>query len=122
MQPVGDGMGVTQEGGVWKFMGDLLPIEIQATARAQRTVRIDASTPVVQYDRAIQLEVAAVAGLNCASVSQRTADGAATTIAFYKRFPGATGQARLSLWGSNVGMGASLDPTVATCAAPTTPG
>ena len=113
VMPVGAGMGVTQEGGVWKFMGDLLPIEIRATARAQRTVRVDSTTPVVQYDRAIQLEVAAVTGLNCASVAQHTADGASTTIAFYKRMPGAQRQARLSLWGSNgPSNGASLDPLV----------
>ena len=112
VQPVGSGMGVTQEGGVWKFMGDLLPIEIRATARAQRTVRLDTTTPQINFDRAIQLEVAAVAGLNCAKVAQRDADGAATTIAFYKRYPGAVRQPRLSLWGATgVGMaGPSLDP------------
>ncbi|MEO6897989.1 MAG: hypothetical protein ABI218_15235 [Caldimonas sp.] len=111
VMPVGDGMGVTKEGGVWKFMGDLLPVQIRATARAQRTVRVDATSPVVQYDRAIQLEVAAVSGLACARVAQHTADGSSTTIAFYKRFPGAAHQTRLSLWGSNgMGTGASLDP------------
>ncbi len=112
VMPVGDGMAVTQEGGVWKFMGDRLPIEIHATARAQRTLRVDTTAtvaPVVQYDRAIQFEVAAVSGLACASVAQHTADGVLTTIAYYKRFPGAARQPRLSLWSGN-GSGASLDP------------
>ena len=113
VMPVGVGMGVTQEGGVWKFMGDLLPIELRASARAQRTVRVDSTTPVVQYDRAIQLEIAAVSGLNCASVAQHKADGSSATIAYYKRFPGATHQSRLSLWGGNgFGLNASLDPLV----------
>ncbi len=114
VMPVGTGMGVTQEAGVWKFMGDLLPIEIRATARAQRTVRLDTTTPTTQFDRAIQLEVAAVTGLNCAKVAQKNADGAATTIAYYKRFPGAVRQPRLSLWGATGfgTMGPSLDPLV----------
>lgn len=113
VMPVGDGMGVTQEGGVWKFMGDLLPVQIRAMARAQRTLRLDSTTAVVEYARAIQFDIAAVSGLACASVAQHTADGALAMIGYYKRFPGATRQARLSLWGSNVmGMNASLDPRV----------
>ena len=94
-------------------MGDLLPIQLRASARAQRTVRLDTATPVVEYDRAIQFEVAAVSGLACARVAQHNADGALTTIGYYKRFAGAAHQARLSLWGSNVmGAAASLDPLV----------
>lgn len=112
VQPVGSGMAVTKEGGVWKFMGDLIPIQIQATAKAQRTKRIDLATPIYDYDRALAFEVAAIDGLACAKVSQRTADGAASTIALYKRHPGATGQRRLSLWTTNgVSWTPSMDPS-----------
>ena len=113
IQPVGSGIAVTQEAGVWKFVGDLLPIQIQASARAQRTRRIDTVEPVVQYDRAFAFEVAAVPGLACARVSQRDADGNAVTIGYYKRHPGATDQQRLSLWTTDgAGNGASSNPAV----------
>ena len=113
VMPVGDGMAVTQEGGVWKFQGDLLPIQIRATARAQRTLRIDGTTPSVDYARAIQFEVAAISGLACARVAQHDAGGALVPIGFYKRHPGATRQQRLSLWsGTGFGIGAGLDPLV----------
>ena len=116
VQSVGSGMGVTKEAGVWKFVGDLLPIEIHASARAQRTVRIDSVSEVVEYDRAISFEVSAVPGLACAKFAQRDSNSAPVTVAYYKRHPGATQQARLSLWtpgaGPGAGGGASLDPTV----------
>ena len=113
VQPVGSGMAVTKEAGVWKFMGDLIPIQIEATAKAQRTKRIDLATPTYQYDRALAFEVAAIQGLACAKVSQHTADGALTTIAFYKRHPGATDQRRLALWlSSGMSVGPSTDPLV----------
>lgn len=111
VRPVGSGMAVTKEAGVWKFMGDLIPVQIHASAKAQRTQRIDTAATSYQYDRALAFEVAAVSGLACAKVSQRNADGAPVTIAYYKRHPGATDQRRLSLWtpdGAN--WGASLDP------------
>jgi hypothetical protein len=113
VQPVGSGMAVTQEGGGWKFLGDLIPIEIHASAKAQRTRRVDTATPIYEYDRALAFEVAAVSGLACAKVSQRNADGAPVAIAYYKRHPGATSQSRLSLWTADgFGWGASLDPSV----------
>lgn len=113
VMPVGTGMGVVQEAGVWKFMGDLTPIQIYASAKAQRTQRIDTVTPTYQYDRALAFEVAALPGLACAKVSQRNADGVAVTIAFYKRHPAATNQVRLALWTPNAyTWGASLDPLV----------
>lgn len=116
VQSVGSGMGVTKEAGVWKFVGDLLPIEIHASARAQRTVRIDSVSEVVEYDRAISFEVGAVPGLACAKFAQRDSNGAPVTVAYYKRHPGATQQARLSLWtpgtAPGAGGGASLDPIV----------
>lgn len=112
VQPVGTGMGVTQEAGVWKFMGDLLPIQIEASARAQRTVRIDSATPVVGYDRALAFEVGVLPGVACAKVSQPLADGSQATVGFYKLHPGATGQQRMSLW-TNTNFGSpSLDPLV----------
>ena len=36
VEPVGQGMGVTQEGGTWKFVGDLDALGIHASAKAQR--------------------------------------------------------------------------------------
>ncbi len=110
VQPVGTGMAVTQEGGAWKFLGDLLPIEIHASAKAQRTRRIDTATPVFDYDRALAFEVAALPGLACAKVAQRDASGALQTIGFYKRHLPATEQQRLSLWTTDgFGNGASTD-------------
>jgi hypothetical protein len=112
VMPVGNGMAVTQEGGAWKFVGDLLPIEIHASAKAQRTLRVDTTTPVYNYDRALAFEVAAVSGLQCARVSQRDAGGSLVPVGYYKRHPGAANQQRLSLWAST-GMGnlPSLDPS-----------
>jgi hypothetical protein len=112
VMPVGQGMGVTQEGGAWKLLGDLLPIDIYATAKAQRTVYLSGSGPSVDYDRAIAFEVGAVNGLSCARISQKDANGNDTPIAYYKAHSGATRQYSLSLWTTD-GMGnqASLDPS-----------
>lgn len=113
VMPVGSGMAVTKEAGAWKFMGDLVPIQIHASAKAQRTKRIDSATPVYQYDRALAFEVAAVSGLACAKVSQHDADGIATPIAFYKLHPGASHQVRLALWTPDgFQNSASLNPLV----------
>ena len=113
VMPVGNGMGVTQEAGVWKFLGDLLPISIQASARAQRSRRIDTPTPVFDYGRALAFEVAAVPGLACAKVSQRNAGGSAVTIGFFKPHPGATDQQSLALWTADgVSWGAGMNPLV----------
>lgn len=112
VHPLGQGMAVTQEGGVWKFVGDTSPIEIHASARAQRTKRIDTATPVYDYNRALSFDIAAASGLACAKVSQKNADGATVPIAFYKRHPGSSTH-RLSLWTTDgMGWGASLDPAV----------
>ncbi len=111
VQPISGGVGVTREAGVWKFVGDLLPISIQASARAQRTVRVDSATPVVNYDRAFAFEIAAVPGLACAKVAQHGADGAQVVIGIYKRHPDAVEQISLSLWTRDgYGNGASIDP------------
>ena len=113
VMPVGSGMGVTLEADVWKFAGDLLPVQIRASAKAQRTKRIDTATPVYDYDRAIAFEVAAMPGLGCAKVTQRSTDGATITLALYKLHPGAMNQQRLALWTiDGAGQGASLDPMV----------
>lgn len=107
---VGEGLGVTREGGVWRFLGDRRPLGLYAGAHAQRTQRVDASAPA-QYDRALSFEIEARAGLACARVEQQDADGRLTTVAYYKRHPGATNQRRLALWTAD-GYGAtpSLDP------------
>lgn len=113
MQQLGQGMAVTQEGGAWKFIGDTTPIQIHASAKAQRTKRIDTPNPVYDYNRALAFEVAAVPGLSCAKVSQKNADGATTTLAFYKRHPGATDQRALALWTADgYSWGASTNPLV----------
>ena len=111
VQPVGNGMGVTREGGAWKFLGDVDPVQLHASAKAQRDVRIDGDTPVVSYSRAIAFDIQAVSGLQCAQVVQRNADQALVTIAYYKRF--GAGVPRLSLWQQNAfGNTRSLDPAV----------
>ena len=113
VMPVGNGMGVAQENGVWKFAGDLMPIGIHASAKAQRTLRIDTPSPVVEYDRALAFEVAALPGLACARVAQRDATGVLLPVGYYKRHPGVDSQPRLSLWTSDgFGNGASLNPLV----------
>ncbi|GAA0740741.1 hypothetical protein LRH25_16950 [Ideonella azotifigens] len=111
VKPVGDGMAVTQVDGQWKFLGDLLPISLHAAAKAQRTRRIDSTEPVFDYDRALAFDVGAVSGLMCAQISQRDSSGAATTIAYFKRY-GENVQ-RLSLWTvDGWGNGASTDRLV----------
>ncbi|NKI96282.1 hypothetical protein [Rhizobacter sp. SG703] len=111
VQPVGSGMGVTREGGAWKFLGDVDPVQLHASAKAQRDVRIDGDTPVASYSRAIAFDIQAVSGLQCAQVVQRNADQALVTIAYYKRF--GAGVPRLSLWQQNgFSNERSLDPAI----------
>jgi hypothetical protein len=110
VEPVGQGMGVTQEGGTWKFVGDLDALGIHASAKAQRDARIDGATPVYSYSRAIAFDIPAASGLECARVSQRDADGHDVTLAYYKRYSSGTVR-RLSLWTQDAfGNGRSLDP------------
>lgn len=110
LRAAGEGLGVTREGGTWRFLGDRRPLGLYAAAHAQRTQRVDASA-AAQYDRALSFEIEARAGLACARVEQQDADGRLTTVAYYKRHPGATNQRRLALWTAD-GYGAtpSLDP------------
>ena len=110
VRAAGEGLGVTREGGVWRFLGDLRPLGLYAGAHAQRTQRVDASAPA-QYDRALSFEIEARAGLACARVEQQDADGHMATVAYYKRHPGAANQRRLALWTAD-GHSArpSLDP------------
>jgi hypothetical protein len=96
VERVGANLGVTLEGGQWRFYGDADPIQLYASARVQRDVRIDGDSPVTRYSRALAFEVPALPGLACARVSQRDADGRAVTVALYKRH-GASPR-RLSLW------------------------
>jgi hypothetical protein len=113
VMPVGSGMGVTLEAGVWKFMGDLSPIQIHASAKAQRTKRIDTTEAVYNYDRALAFEVPALAGVACAKVAQHDASGSTVPIGFYKRHAGATDQRSLSLWTADgFSQGVSLNPLV----------
>jgi hypothetical protein len=110
VEPVGQGMGVTYEAGAWKFKGDLQALNIQASARVQRDRRIDGDTVVDSYSRALAFEVPALPGLACAKIGQRTAAGAAVTLAYFKPHAGAR---RLSVWrAANDGSSRSLDPAV----------
>ncbi|WP_157119381.1 hypothetical protein [Azohydromonas lata] len=115
LHDVGDGMAVTRQGGAWRLMGSRWPLELHASAEAQRTVRIDGTTPAVQFDRALSFEIEAVPGLACAKVEQPTNFGGPVTVAYYKRHPGAAQQRSLSLWTTG-GMSAtvSLDPATGT--------
>ncbi|MCE2917463.1 MAG: hypothetical protein LW768_18225 [Rubrivivax sp.] len=109
-QNVGGRIGVTQENGQWKFLGDLDSIGLYAGATVQRDRRIDGDTPVDRYMRALAFDIAAVPGLQCAAVSQRNEQQQVVPVAYFKRFAG-DGVERLSLWTlPNQGNQRSLDP------------
>jgi hypothetical protein len=112
VQAVGQGMGVTREGGVWKFLGDLNHVQIHASAKAQRDViHLDGNT-TVSYARAIAFDIPALSGLQCAHVTQRDASQAVVTVAYYKRYGSGTVR-RLSLWQQDaMSNQRSLDPLV----------
>jgi hypothetical protein len=85
---------------VWKFLGDVDPIEINAFATAQRDQRIDSGTTAPDtYTRALSFDIPALPGLACARVSQRLANQELTPVAYYKPYSG--GVERLSLWQVN---------------------
>lgn len=112
VEEVGQGMGVTFEGGAWKFKGDLSAVPIQANARVQRDRRVDGDTVIDSYARALAFDIPALTGLACAKVAQRSADGAAVTLALFKPHAG-KGLRRLSVWrAANAGGSRSLDPAV----------
>ena len=112
VESLGNGTAVSYSGGQWKFKGDRLPLAMIASARVQRDVRFDGTTPVVDYNRAIAFEIPAAPGLACARVSQRDAQGQLVTVAYFKRHAGG-GVERLSLWTTpGQGNGRSLDPLV----------
>ncbi|MEO8151805.1 MAG: hypothetical protein ABI605_01960 [Rhizobacter sp.] len=97
VEPVGQGMGVTRESGVWKFLGDMDAVQIHASAKAQRDVIFHDGDTTITYARALAFDIPAVNGLQCAQVSQRDASQVMVTVGYYKRF--ATGTVRrLSLW------------------------
>ena len=100
VEKVGNGMGVTQENGTWKFAGDIDVISVYASAKAQRDARLDGDTPVYSYSRAIAFDIPAVTGVACAKVTQHDQDGHEVTLAYYKRYPSGTVR-RLSLWQQN---------------------
>jgi len=83
-------------------------VQIHASAKAQRDARIDGTTPVYSYARAIAFDIPAISGLQCAQLAQRNADQQVVTLAFYKRFD--SNARRLSLWQKNAyGNERSLD-------------
>lgn len=109
VEQVGDGMAVVYHAGHWQFFGDLLPIAINANAAVQRAVRVDDSTTAVQYQRAIQFDIARTDGIACVKLS--ALDDAHSTIAIYKVYsPNAP---RMSLWTSDGASNrAGTDPAV----------
>ena len=115
VEQVGNGMGVSFESGSWKFKGDLHAVSIHASARVQRSRRIDSGsgdTVVDQYARALAFDIPALTGLACAKVAQRDATGALVTLALFKPHAGDRLE-RLSAWrGGNDGASRSLDPAV----------
>jgi hypothetical protein len=109
IQNVGDGIGVVYRDKHWQFYGDLLPMAINANAAVQRSVRVDDSTTPVQYQRALQFDIARTDGVACAMLSAR--NDAHSTIAIYKVY--APDAPRMSLWTTDgMSNGASTDPTV----------
>ena len=94
IQNVGDGIGVVYRDKHWQFYGDLLPMAINANAAVQRSVRVDDPTTPVQYQRALQFDIARTDGVACAVLSAR--NDAHSTIAVYKVF--ASTAPRMSLW------------------------
>ncbi len=111
VEPVGQGMGVTRESGVWKFLGDLSVVPIHAAAKAQRDVLYQGGNTSISYARAIAFDIPALTGLQCAQVTQRDASQAVVTVAYYKNYGG--GARRLSLWQQNAMSNQhSLDPLV----------
>lgn len=110
VEAVGSRMGVTQENGAWKFLGDLDGVHIDIFATAQRDRRIDGATPVDSYTRAVSFGIPALPGLACARVVQRDASQQAVPVAYFKPYAGAQSLRRLSLWRSNAqGNDRSLD-------------
>ena len=95
-QSVSNGLGVVREGNVWKFLGSADPLHMDASARAQRSRRVDGATPVDRYERAIAVEIQAAEGLRCAKVEQRDSNGSRVTVAYFKPF--GAGVQRLSAW------------------------
>ncbi len=109
---------VARENGTWKFVGDADRLPIRVSSRVQRERRIDGDTPVDYFRRAISLDIAAVPGVACARVDQRSGAGfgsaapsaapSATTSATTPTTPGQTTIAwlkptnrtaeRLSIW------------------------
>lgn len=111
VEQVGQGMGVTREAGTWKFMGDMDPVQIHASAKAQRDVIFADGATTITYARALAFDIPAVNGLECAQVSQRDASSSAVTLAWYKNY--GHGARRLSLWQQNtMSNQRSLDPLV----------
>jgi len=110
VEAVGHGMGVSYEAGAWKFKGDLQAVSLHASARVQRDRRIDGEVVVDTYSRALAFDIPALAGLACAQVAQRSAAGAAVTLAYFKPHVG-DGLRRLSVWrAANDGGSRSMDP------------
>lgn len=107
LMAVGQDMGAQREEGGWKFLGSFDSVPIMVAANAQRSRRVDGSTPVDTYVRALAVEVPALPGLACARVSQPTADGGSAVVALLK--PWGEGAPRLSVW-RDEGQERSLNP------------
>jgi hypothetical protein len=109
LHPLDDGVAVVLRSGKWLFRGDLYPIQIHANAAVQRSIRVDDPTTSARYSRALQFDLGVHEGVACIQVSQRNADAAPVTIAYFKvNSPAAE---RMSLWTVDANSNTpSLDP------------
>ena len=90
--------GVVLQAGSWKYLGDLLPSVSQAQSRAQLIRRVNGTTPVDSYTRAISISIPTQSGLACAQVTQKNSAGLDQTLAFFKPAASATW---LSVWANS---------------------
>ena len=107
LRPLALNQAVILQGDKWLFLGDGLPLGVSTQSRAQRLRRLD-GTPLDHYTRAINVSIAAQAGLQCARVTQTDLAGLPRTLAYLKRH--GTGK-QLSVWTlSSTDAQPSLDP------------
>lgn len=108
LQSLGSNQAVTQIGGNWLFVGNMLPIPISAQARAHLMRRVD-GTSADSYAKSLSVSIQAQAGLQCAQVTQQNLSGQDQTLAYYKP---ATSANVLSVWSTDsVNNAVSLDPS-----------
>lgn len=94
LRPLGIEQAAVKRADGWKFLGNRLAVQATATARLVLARRVDSAATDV-YRRYLDIAIPAVAGLQCARVSQKDGSGADVALALFKR----AGSGRyLSLW------------------------